>query len=89
MFRWDGRSIGLYDGSKDVSGHFEEHCGLAFSSDSPTWRGVSADGPAVGSNGGPGSVRLAGAGQEARARPFSIPFAFIRVQDDGVGCTSG
>jgi len=43
VFRWDGRSIGLYDGSKDVSGHFEEHCGLAFSSDSPTWRGVSAD----------------------------------------------
>jgi hypothetical protein len=59
VFRQDGRFVALYDGSRNVSENYEERCGVAVSSDLRTWRRVSVEGPAVGPDGGPGSVRYA------------------------------
>jgi hypothetical protein len=49
--------IGFYDGSGGVAENYEERCGVAYSLDLRHWRRVSHDGPAIGPNGGPGSVR--------------------------------
>jgi len=63
VFRQDGRFVALYDGSRNVSENYEERCGVAVSTDLRTWRRVSVEGPAVGPDGGPGSVRYAEAVQ--------------------------
>jgi hypothetical protein len=55
--------VGLYDGSKSVAENYEERCGGATSTDLRTWVRVSTEGPIVGPNGGPGSVRYAEAVQ--------------------------
>ncbi|MEJ7840047.1 MAG: hypothetical protein WKF81_14630 [Thermomicrobiales bacterium] len=57
--------IGLYDGSKSVDENYEERCGAATSTDLRNWTRASTDGPIVGPNGGPGSVRYAEAVQAA------------------------
>lgn len=49
--------IGFYDGSASVSENYEERCGIAYSMDLLSWQRVSDDVPAIGPNGGPGSVR--------------------------------
>lgn len=49
--------IGYYDGSASVAENYEERCGLAVSRDLRRWHRLSEDGPAVGSHGGPGTVR--------------------------------
>ncbi|MGC4193240.1 MAG: hypothetical protein QM589_19000 [Thermomicrobiales bacterium] len=59
----NGQFVGLYDGSKSVTENYEERCGAATSKDLKTWVRVSTDGPIVGPNGGPGSVRYAEAVQ--------------------------
>jgi hypothetical protein len=61
----DGAFIALYDGSRSVQENYEERCGIATSTDFRSWARVSVDGPAVGPNGGPGSVRYAEAVQTA------------------------
>jgi hypothetical protein len=55
--------VGLYDGSASVAENYEERCGAATSIDLRNWVRVSTDGPIVGPNGGPGSVRYAEAVQ--------------------------
>jgi len=49
--------VGFYDGSASVAENYEERCGIVYSTDLRRWRRGSADGPAIGPNGGPGSVR--------------------------------
>lgn len=49
--------LGYYDGSASVAENYEERCGLAVSTDLRRWQRLSADGPAVGAAGGPGTVR--------------------------------
>lgn len=79
VYRRDGLFIGLYDGSKEVSENYEERCGVAVSGDLHSWRRVSVDGPAVGPNGGPGSVRYA----EAVQGPGWVRFYYEYTRDDG------
>ena len=49
--------VGLYDGSRDVGGNYEERCGLATSYDLRTWRRLTPEGPWVVSPHGTESVR--------------------------------
>lgn len=71
--------VGLYDGSKSVEENYEERCGLAVSGDLRSWHRVSTDGPAVGPNGGPGSVRYA----EAVQGPDWVRFYYEFTRPDG------
>lgn len=57
--------FGFYDGSKSVAENYEERCGLACSLDLRRWERLSITGPAIGPNGGPGSVRYVEAVQGA------------------------
>lgn len=77
--RTDGLFVGLYDGSRDVSENYEERCGLAVSGDLRTWTRLSVDGPAVGPDGGPGSVRYA----EAAQGPGWVRFYYEYTREDG------
>ena len=79
VYRRDGLFAALYDGSRSVEENYEERCGLAVSDDLRTWRRVSLDGPAVGPNGGPGSVRYA----EAVQGPGWIRFYYEYTRRDG------
>jgi len=54
-----GGWLGFYDGSADVGGNYEERTGLALSGDLFTWHSLSADGPALVSPHGSGSLRYA------------------------------
>ncbi len=63
IYLHDGVFVGLYDGSHSVRENYEERCGLASSLDLRAWTRISQNGPAVGPNGGPGSVRYAEAVQ--------------------------
>ena len=69
-----GQFVGLYDGSKSVQENYEERCGAAVSRDLRNWTRVSTDGPMVGPNGGPGSVRYVEAVQTADATHFFYEF---------------
>jgi predicted GH43/DUF377 family glycosyl hydrolase len=79
VYRADGRFVGLYDGSKSVEENYEERCGVAVSNDLRSWHRVSVDGPAVGPNGGPGSVRYA----EAVQGPGWVRFYYEYTRSDG------
>lgn len=79
VYRHEGVFVGLYDGSRDVSENYEERCGLAVSTDLRTWTRLSVDGPAAGSNGGPGTVRYAEAVQAAGWTRFYYEY----TRDDG------
>jgi hypothetical protein len=79
VYRQQGQFVALYDGSKDVAENYEERCGLAVSDDLRTWRRVIIDGPAVGPNGGPGSVRYA----EAVQGPDWVRFYYEYTRPDG------
>ncbi len=79
VFRQDGRFVALYDGSRDVSENYEERCGIAVSNDLRTWQRVSVEGPAVGPDGGPGSVRYA----EAVQGPGWVRFYYEYTRPDG------
>ncbi len=57
--------FGFYDGSKSVAENYEERCGLVCSLDLRRWERLSITGPAIGPNGGPGSVRYVEAVQGA------------------------
>jgi len=70
--------LGLYDGSATVEENYEERCGLARSADLRTWEKVG-DGPAVGSAGGPGTVRYV----ESVAVGEKLLFLFERTRADG------
>ena len=54
-----GGWLGLYDGSADVGGNYEERTGLAVSGDLFTWRTLTPDAPALVSPHGSGSLRYA------------------------------
>ncbi len=79
VYRQEGRFVALYDGSKDVTENYEERCGLVVSEDLRTWRRTIEDGPAVGPNGGPGSVRYA----EAVQGPDWVRFYYEYTRRDG------
>ena len=79
VYRQAGTFVGLYDGSKSVEENYEERCGLAVSGDVKTWTRLSVDGPAVGPNGGPGSVRYA----EAVQGPGWVRFYYEYTRKDG------
>lgn len=49
--------VGFYDGSASVNENYEERCGVAFSTDLRSWDRHSSAAPAIGSAGGPGTVR--------------------------------
>lgn len=79
VYRHGRLFIGLYDGSRSVKENYEERCGLAVSGDLRSWRRVSTDGPIVGPNGGPGSVRYA----EAVQGPDWVRFYYEFTRQDG------
>ncbi len=79
VYRRDDRFVGLYDGAGDVSENYEERCGLAVSADLRSWIRLSVDGPAVGPNGGPGSVRYVEAVQATEWTRFYYEY----TRDDG------
>lgn len=79
VYRADRRFVGLYDGSRSVEENYEERCGLAVSNDLKTWTRLSVDGPAVGPDGGPGSVRYA----EAVQGPGWLRFYYEFTRQDG------
>jgi hypothetical protein len=66
--------VGLYDGSKSVAENYEERCGAATSTDLRNWTRISTDGPIVGPNGGPGSVRYAEAVQSVSWTRFYFEY---------------
>ena len=79
VYRQEGRFVALYDGSKRVEENYEERCGVAVSEDLRTWRRTIEDGPAIGPNGGPGSVRYA----EAVQGPDWVRFYYEYTRPDG------
>lgn len=79
VYRRSGVFVGLYDGAGDASENYEERCGLAVSANLRTWTRLSVDGPAVGPNGGPGSVRYAEAVQATDWTRFYYEY----TRDDG------
>jgi len=71
--------IGFYDGSASVAENYEERCGIVYSTDLRRWRRGSGDGPAIGPNGGPGSVRYV----EAVQGPNWIRYYYEWTRLDG------
>ncbi len=71
--------LGFYDGSASVAENYEERCGLAYSTDLRAWRRVSLSGPALGPNGGPGSVRYV----EAVQGPDWVRYYYEWTRPDG------
>jgi hypothetical protein len=71
--------IGFYDGSASVAENYEERCGAAYSLDLRQWHRVSRDGPVIGPNGGPGSVRYV----EAVQTPGWIRYYYEWTRPDG------
>lgn len=63
VYRANDQFVGLYDGSKSVEENYEERCSVVVSNDLKHWERISTEGPTVGPNGGPGSVRYAEAVQ--------------------------
>ena len=84
-FRSGNEWIGLYDGAADISENYEERCGMARSSDLRTWERIGS-GPAIGTDGGPGTVRYV----ESVMFGDRILFFFERTRHDGAHelCTS-
>jgi hypothetical protein len=79
VYREGSQFIGLYDGSKSVQENYEERCGAATSTDLRTWNRVSTNGPIVGPNGGPGSVRYV----ESVQSPDWTRFYYEYTRPDG------
>lgn len=71
--------VGYYDGSRSVAENYEERCGLAASGDLRVWHRLSEDGPMIGPNGGPGSVRYV----EAVQGPGWVRFYYEYTRTDG------
>jgi len=71
--------FGFYDGSKSVAENYEERCGLACSLDLRRWERLSITGPAIGPNGGPGSVRYV----EAVQGPDWVRYYYEYTRPDG------
>jgi len=71
--------FGFYDGSKSVAENYEERCGLAYSLDLHHWERLSITGPAIGPNGGPGSVRYV----EAVQGPDWVRYYYEYTRPDG------
>lgn len=84
-FRSGDEWIGLYDGASDISENYEERCGIARSTDLRTWQRVGSA-VAIGSAGGPGTVRYV----ESIVVGESVRFFFERTRADGSHelCTS-
>ena len=57
IVRHDGKYIGVYDGSAGHHENYEERTGLAVSNDLHSWKTMTADGPALTSPHGSGSLR--------------------------------
>ena len=57
ILRVEGGWLGLYDGSADVSGNYEERCGLALSGNLTSWLRLTPEAPALTSPGATGSLR--------------------------------
>jgi hypothetical protein len=70
--------VGLYDGASDISENYEERCGMARSADLRTWERIGS-GPALGSAGGPGTVRYV----ESVVFGKRLLFFFERTRADG------
>jgi hypothetical protein len=73
-----GEWLGLYDGSASVEENYEERCGLVQSADLRRWTRLGA-GPAVGSAGGPGTVRYV----ESLVIGERVLFFYERTRRDG------
>jgi len=71
--------FGFYDGSKSVAENYEERCGLVHSLDLHHWERLSITGPAIGPNGGPGSVRYV----EAVQGPDWVRYYYEYTRPDG------
>jgi hypothetical protein len=77
-FRGGESWIGLYDGASDISQNYEERCGIAASADLRTWERLGS-GPAIGTAGGPGTVRYV----ESVVFGERLLFFFERTRVDG------
>ena len=77
-YRHGDEWIGLYDGASDISENYEERCGMARSADLRTWERMGSS-PAVGSAGGPGTVRYV----ESVIFGERVLFFFERTRADG------
>jgi hypothetical protein len=77
-FRRGDEWVGLYDGASDISENYEERCGIAASADLRTWERLGS-GPAIGSAGGPGTVRYV----ESVVFWERLLFFFERTRVDG------
>jgi hypothetical protein len=73
-----GEWLGLYDGSASVEENYEERCGLAHSADLRRWTRLGP-GAAVGSAGGPGTVRYV----ESLVIGERVLFFYERTRRDG------
>jgi len=73
-----GEWLGLYDGSANVEENYEERCGLTRSADLRRWTRLGS-GPAVGSAGGPGTVRYV----ESVVVGERVLFFYERTRRDG------
>jgi hypothetical protein len=70
--------LGFYDGAASIEENYEERCGLARSADLRHWDRLG-NAPAVGSAGGPGTVRYV----ESVAIDGAVRFFFERTRADG------
>jgi hypothetical protein len=77
-FRSGDGWVGLYDGASDISENYEERCGMARSADLRTWERIGS-GPALGSSGGPGTIRYV----ESVVFGERLLFFFERTRLDG------
>jgi hypothetical protein len=77
-FRVGDGWVGTYDGAADISENYEERCGVARSADLRVWERIGSA-PAIGSAGGPGTVRYV----ESVVSGERLIFFFERTRADG------